>query len=81
VTLEPCSFRGRTGPCADALLEAGVARVVVALEDPDPRVLGSGVARLREAGVQVDVGIGASERARSLAPYLHHRAPVARGAS
>lgn len=73
VTLEPCSFRGRTGPCTDAILAAGVARVVVAVEDPDARVFGSGIARLRAAGVQVDVGVGHDEVARSLAPYLHHR--------
>ena len=73
VTLEPCSHTGRTGPCADALLAAGVARVVVALEDPDEHVRGTGIARLREQGVVVDVGPGATEATRSLAPYLHHR--------
>ncbi|HEX6311622.1 MAG TPA: bifunctional diaminohydroxyphosphoribosylaminopyrimidine deaminase/5-amino-6-(5-phosphoribosylamino)uracil reductase RibD [Acidimicrobiia bacterium] len=73
VTLEPCSHTGRTGPCADSLLDAGVSRVVVALEDPDDRVRGTGVASLRAGGVPVDVGVGAAEAARSLAPYLHHR--------
>jgi diaminohydroxyphosphoribosylaminopyrimidine deaminase/5-amino-6-(5-phosphoribosylamino)uracil reductase len=72
-TLEPCAHQGRTGPCVDALAEAGVARVVVALEDPDPQVAGRGVARLRELGVTVDVGVGAEAAARSLAPYLVHR--------
>ena len=73
VTLEPCSHHGRTPPCADALITAGVRRVVVALEDPDERVSGSGLARLRDAGVEVEVGIGAHDATRSLAPYLKHR--------
>jgi diaminohydroxyphosphoribosylaminopyrimidine deaminase/5-amino-6-(5-phosphoribosylamino)uracil reductase len=73
VTLEPCAHRGRTGPCVDALLEAGIARVVVALEDPDPQVQGRGFAALRAAGVEVEIGIGAREARASLAPYLHHR--------
>lgn len=73
VTLEPCAHTGRTGPCADALIEAGVARVVVALEDPDPRVNGLGVARLREAGIEVSVGEAAEQVRSQLAPYVKHR--------
>jgi diaminohydroxyphosphoribosylaminopyrimidine deaminase/5-amino-6-(5-phosphoribosylamino)uracil reductase len=72
-TLEPCSHQGRTAQCSEALIEAGVARVVVALEDPDERVAGRGIERLRAAGVTVEVGIGADRATRDLAPYLHHR--------
>jgi diaminohydroxyphosphoribosylaminopyrimidine deaminase / 5-amino-6-(5-phosphoribosylamino)uracil reductase len=73
VTLEPCPHHGRTPPCADAIIEAGVARVVVGIEDPDPNVRGKGVARLREAGVEVEVGVLADEVRAQLAPYLKHR--------
>jgi len=61
VTLEPCAHQGRTGPCCDALVAAGVARVVASLEDPNPLVAGQGLARLRAAGLQVEVGLGAEE--------------------
>jgi diaminohydroxyphosphoribosylaminopyrimidine deaminase/5-amino-6-(5-phosphoribosylamino)uracil reductase len=74
VTLEPCSHHGRTPPCADALIEAGVARVVVALQDPDHHVAGQGIASLREHGITVDVGTEGEAAARLLAPYLVHRA-------
>jgi diaminohydroxyphosphoribosylaminopyrimidine deaminase/5-amino-6-(5-phosphoribosylamino)uracil reductase len=74
VTLEPCSHTGRTGPCADAVIEAGVARVVVGIVDPDEKVAGSGIKRLKEADVQVDVGLYHDEIAAQLAPYLKHRA-------
>lgn len=73
VTLEPCAHTGRTGPCADALVKAGVRRVVVALEDPDPRVGGRGLARLRAAGIDTSVGLCAAEARAQLAPYLKHR--------
>jgi diaminohydroxyphosphoribosylaminopyrimidine deaminase/5-amino-6-(5-phosphoribosylamino)uracil reductase len=65
VTLEPCSHTGRTGPCADALVRAGVSRVVVATGDPNPLVSGSGLTRLRDAGIDVTVGVLA-DHARQL---------------
>lgn len=73
VTLEPCAHHGRTPPCVDAIIEAGVARVVVGIEDPDPNVRGRGIARLREAGIDVEVGVLADEVRAQLAPYLKHR--------
>jgi diaminohydroxyphosphoribosylaminopyrimidine deaminase/5-amino-6-(5-phosphoribosylamino)uracil reductase len=73
VTLEPCAHHGRTPPCAPALVDAGVTRVVVAVLDPDERVAGRGIELLRAAGVTVDIGVAADAAARSLDPYLHHR--------
>ncbi len=73
VTLEPCCHVGRTGPCVEAILEAGVTRVVVGSLDPDPRVAGRGVAALRAAGVEVEVGVALEAVRAQLAPYLWHR--------
>ena len=63
VTLEPCCHTGKTGPCSTALIDAGVARVVAAMEDPNPRVAGKGLAQLREAGIDTAVGLLAAEAA------------------
>jgi diaminohydroxyphosphoribosylaminopyrimidine deaminase/5-amino-6-(5-phosphoribosylamino)uracil reductase len=70
VTLEPCSHSGKTGPCAEALISAGVRRVVVGQTDPFPDVSGKGIARLKEAGIEVDVGVLQSECRELNAPYL-----------
>lgn len=72
-TLEPCSHHGRTGPCTDAIIEAGVATVVVALVDPDPQVAGTGLEQLRAAGIEVVTDVRSEEVEAQLAPYLHHR--------
>ena len=70
VTLEPCSHFGKSPPCADAIIAAGIARVVSAIEDPNPEVAGQGHARLRAAGVAVDVGLCAEEAARDHAGHF-----------
>ncbi|MGX7743653.1 bifunctional diaminohydroxyphosphoribosylaminopyrimidine deaminase/5-amino-6-(5-phosphoribosylamino)uracil reductase RibD [Rhodopseudomonas parapalustris] len=71
VTLEPCSHHGRSPPCADAIIAAGVARVVSAIEDPNPLVGGQGHARLRAAGIAVETGLCAEETMRDHAGHLH----------
>ena len=78
VTLEPCSHHGRTGPCADALVKAGVARVVVAMPDPNPLVAGQGLEKLRTAGVAVECGVLESE-ARAVIPGYIARMTRGRG--
>jgi len=70
VTLEPCSHVGKSPPCADAVIAAGIKRVVSAIEDPNPEVAGQGHARLRAAGIAVDIGLGAAEAARDHAGHF-----------
>ncbi len=70
VTLEPCSHVGKSPPCADAIIAAGIARVVSAIEDPNPEVAGQGHAQLRAAGISVDIGLGAAEAARDHAGHF-----------
>lgn len=73
VTLEPCSHHGRTPPCAEALIQAGIKRVVIGIQDPDPQVSGRGIEMLRKAGIQVVQGIAEDIVKRSLRPYLVQR--------
>jgi diaminohydroxyphosphoribosylaminopyrimidine deaminase/5-amino-6-(5-phosphoribosylamino)uracil reductase len=78
VTLEPCNHSGRTGPCAEALLAAGIGRVVAALEDPNPQVAGGGLARMRAAGIEVAAGLLEAE-ARAVIPGFLARMERGRG--
>jgi diaminohydroxyphosphoribosylaminopyrimidine deaminase/5-amino-6-(5-phosphoribosylamino)uracil reductase len=73
VTLEPCSYYGRTPPCTDAILAAGITRVFCAMTDPDEHVRGAGIRQLRDAGVSVDVGSHEAEVREMLAGYIKHR--------
>jgi diaminohydroxyphosphoribosylaminopyrimidine deaminase/5-amino-6-(5-phosphoribosylamino)uracil reductase len=73
VTLEPCGHVGRTGPCAEVIIAAGIAKVIVGMIDPDSRVAGKGVELLKASGVDVEVGIEEEAVRRQLAPYIWHR--------
>jgi diaminohydroxyphosphoribosylaminopyrimidine deaminase/5-amino-6-(5-phosphoribosylamino)uracil reductase len=79
LNLEPCSHQGRTGPCADAVIAAGISRVVCSMEDPNPRVAGQGLAKLRAAGVKVEVGLFEAEAKKlneSFAKYIRLGKPL-----
>ena len=71
VTLEPCCHHGRTPPCSEAVLRAGIGRVVIALEDPDPRVDGGGIRQLRQAGLEVISGVLREEARQQNRAFLH----------
>lgn len=71
VTLEPCSHYGKTPPCADALIQAGVKKVYIAIQDPDKRVRGAGIKKLRDAGIETIVGLEENAAEELLRPYLH----------
>ena len=73
VTLEPCPNFGNTPPCTEALIDAGIEKVVIGILDPDPSVRGKGVAKLQQAGIEVEVGTRSEEVRASLLPYCHHR--------
>ena len=72
VTLEPCSHYGKTPPCADALIAAGISEVIVGTVDPNPKVAGNGVRRLQESGIAVEVGVLKEECQRLIAPFKKH---------
>jgi len=72
VTLEPCCHHGRTGPCTDAIINAGIKRVVIAMTDPDPRVSGEGIAQLESAGIEVETGLLREKACELNRVYLHY---------
>jgi diaminohydroxyphosphoribosylaminopyrimidine deaminase/5-amino-6-(5-phosphoribosylamino)uracil reductase len=79
LNLEPCSHQGRTGPCADAVIAAGIARVVCSMQDPNPRVAGQGFGKLHEAGIKVELGLFEAEARKlneSFAKYIRHEKPL-----
>ena len=79
LNLEPCSHQGRTGPCADAVIEAGIRRVVCSMPDPNPKVAGQGFAKLRASGITVEIGLLEAEAKKlneSFAKYIRHRTPL-----
>ena len=73
VTLEPCCHQGKTPPCTEAIISSGIARAVVAMQDPFPMVAGGGFAQLRNAGIKIEVGVGLKEALRLNAPYMKLR--------
>ena len=79
LNLEPCSHQGRTGPCADAVIAAGIGRVICSMEDPNPRVAGQGFAKLRGSGISVPVGLFEAEAKKldeSFAKYIRLGKPL-----
>ena len=79
LNLEPCSHQGRTGPCADAVIAAGISRVICSMEDPNPQVAGQGFAKLRASGIKVEIGLFQAEAKKlneSFAKYIRHAKPL-----
>ena len=79
LNLEPCSHQGRTGPCADAVIAAGIGRVICSMEDPNPQVAGQGFAKLRASGIKVEIGLFQAEARKlneSFAKYIRHGKPL-----
>ncbi len=79
LNLEPCSHQGRTGPCADAVIAAGISRVICSMEDPNPQVAGQGFAKLRAAGIKVEIGLFQAEAKKlneSFAKYIRRGKPL-----